>query len=289
MMLAMRALLSLGSCALAAAAVLPIMGAKMPNRVGPQPVSRAAEALIEASAIDPRRTVDAQLPPYSAVGKFKGSMVCTAAIVVHPRVIITAGHCITEKDGTIKTTNLLFRPGYQTGTDLGHFGAKVWAVGSKQNFKRQSVHDASQDWVILVLDRTPTGVEPFLLSNRSLATLKSREQDLLMLSYSNDIGDADVLNVDTTCSIRSLVWDVLVHDCRATFGSSGAPLLVRDQLRYALVGIHTGAMFASDGNGHIAKFIGNRAISSWMFTESLLALSHKLNREAPQEADSATY
>ncbi|MBX9826974.1 MAG: trypsin-like serine protease [Xanthobacteraceae bacterium] len=287
---AMRTLLPVGCFAIAGAMTLAIiMGARAPIGVGPQLVNRGAEAFAEASDAGIRRSVDARFPPYSAVGRFEGTMLCTAAIVLHPRIIITAGHCIADRDGTIKRSNLSFRPGYQAGTDLGRFKAKVWAVGSKQRFERQSVHDASQDWVILVLDETSKGVEPFPLSHHSFKTLKSHERKFLMPSYSNDIGDAEVLSVDPKCSIRDLVWDVLVHDCRAQYGSSGAPLLMRDRLGYAVIGIHTGSMFASDDGGHVAKFVGNRAIGSWMFTEALLALSRQLNGEVSHNLDSPTY
>ena len=142
----MRTLLPVGCSAIVGTMMLSIIiGAKAPIGVGSQLVNRGAEAFSEASDADTRRIVDARLPPYSAVGRFKGTMICTAAIVLHPRIIVTAGHCITEKDGTTRRSDLWFRPGYQAGTDLGRFETKVWAVGSKQSFKRQTVHDASQD------------------------------------------------------------------------------------------------------------------------------------------------
>src|SRR3990172_209619 len=106
---------------------------------------------VQLTSNERRLIVDAQRSPYSAIGKFRGTMTCTAAIVLHPRIVVTAGHCIKKNDGTLKTSNLLFQPGYQAGTDLGHFKATVWAVGSKQSSRQQSAHDASQDWVILVL------------------------------------------------------------------------------------------------------------------------------------------
>ncbi len=64
---------------------------------------------------------------------------------------------------------------------------------------------------------------------------------------------------------------------------------MRDRLGYAVIGIHTGSMFASDDGGHVAKFVGNRAIGSWMFTEALLALSRQLNGEVSHNLDSPTY
>lgn len=252
---------------------------------------RRSEAAVELANDESRHIVDARLHPYSAVGKFKGTMTCTAAVVLHPRIIITAAHCITERDGATKRSNLSFRLGYQAGTDLGRFEAKVWAVGSKQSFKPQSAQDAAQDWAILVLDRAPDGVRPFLLSHHSFETWKSFDRKILMPSYSNDIGAAEVLSVDPVCSVRDLVWNVFVHDCKASLGSSGAPLLIRDQLRdpvrYAVIGVHTGSMFASDEDGHVAEFIGNRAIGSWMFNEALQALSRRLNGDANHDVPSA--
>lgn len=244
---------------------------------------------VQFTGDDRRLIVDARHPPYSAIGKFRGSMTCTAAIVLHPRIIVTAGHCVTMNDGTLNQSNLLFQPGYQAKGDLGHFRATVWAVGSKQNFSQQSVHDASQDWAILVLDREPMGVQPYLLNGQSSDVLKSLKRQILMPSYSIDVADAERVSLDPACSIRKMAWDALVHDCRASFGSSGAPLLIRDGPRYAIVGIHTGSMFASDNEGHVGRFIGNRAISSGNFTEELLALSRRLNSDSIHDVASQTY
>jgi protease YdgD len=251
-------------------------------------IGHQAKAMV--ADVNLRRTVDPGLRPYAAVGRFRGTMLCTAAIVGHPRIILTAGHCVTEKDGSVRKSNLSFQLGYEAGTARGHFEAMVWAIGSKQNIKRQTVHDASQDWAILVLDRTPTGVQPFVLGYRhSIATLKALQRQFFMPSYSHDIGDAEFLSVDPACSVRDLMWEVLIHDCSGTFGSSGAPLLIEDRLQYAVAGIHTGAMFASDDAGHIAKFVGNRAIGSWTFAPSLLALVPQLNAEASRGVESPAY
>lgn len=237
---------------------------------------------------DRRLIVDARQPPYSAIGKFRGAMTCTAAIVLDPRTIVTAGHCITKSDGTLKLSDLSFRPAYQAGNDFGHFEATLWAAGSKQNFRRQSVHDASQDWAILVLDRRPPGVQPFLLTRLSFEALKSLGRQVVMPSYSIDVGNAELISVDPACSVRDMIWDALIHDCRASFGSSGAPLLIRYGPRYVIVGIHAGSMFASDNEGHIGKFVGYRAISSGIFLEELVALARHLNSDNIHDVASQT-
>ena len=238
---------------------------------------------------DHRLIVDAQHPPYSAIGKFRGTMTCTATIVLHPRIIVTASHCITNKDGTLKVSNLLFEPGYQAGADLGQFKATLWAVGSKQNFRQESVQEALQDWAIFVLYQAPAGAQPFLLSNQTFEALKSLGRQMLMPSYSIDVAEAERLSLDPACSVRDTAWGALVHDCRASFGSSGAPLLIRDGLRYAIVGIHTGSIYASDNKGRVGRLIGNRAITSEMFMEELLTLSRRLKSDGVHEIAAKTY
>ena len=284
---ATQAFVAWGGYLILAIMTLPVSATERSE--GPYSVGPQGEGSIERGDTDPRRIVDVRLPPYTAIGKFKGTMTCTAAIVLDPRIIVTAGHCVTDRNGTIKRSDLSFRLGYQGGTDLGRFEAILWAVGSNQSFKQQSVHEASQDWAILVLDRAPKDVHPFLLSHHSLEALKSLARQILMPSYSYDVGNAEVLSVDSACSVRDLLWEVLVHDCKGRLGSSGAPLLMRDGLRYTVIGIHTGAMFAGDEAGHVAKYIGNRAIGSWMFEARLLALSKRLNAETNSEAGSPAY
>lgn len=130
--------------------------------------------------------IDARQSPYAAVGRFDGTMTCTAAMVLHPRIIITAGHCIAERKRAPRPRYFSFQPGYQTEPDLGRFEAVVWAVGSLQKLKHQSAYEASNDWAILVLDRAPAGVRPFLLSHHSPDVLRSFERKMLLPSYSQD-------------------------------------------------------------------------------------------------------
>jgi protease YdgD len=284
-MIASQTLAALGGLGI----LLSTVWAEQPSRVSLQSMVLSGETVHNVTEVDHRRIVDARRSPYSAIGRFSGTMTCTAAIVLNPRIIVTAGHCITERDGTTRRSNLSFQPGYQTGTDLGRFRATVWAVGSKQSFTHESVQEASKDWVILVLDRTPAGVHPFSLSNHSLKALELLERQILLPAYSSDIANAQILSVDPACTVRASVWDSLIHTCTARPGSSGAPLLMREGAGYAVVGIHTASMFASDEAGHVTKFIGNQAISSWMFADTARALARQLDRPPLQTANTADY
>lgn len=139
------------------------------------------------------------------------------------------------------------------------------------------MHDASNDWVILLLDQAPDGIRPRQLGRPTATALKSLERQILVPSYARDVANADALTVDPASSIRDVVLEALVHDCRGLLGASGAPLLLRHRGWYAVVGIHSGAMVARDEERRTVKLIGNSAIGAWAFTDAVHALVQRLN------------
>jgi V8-like Glu-specific endopeptidase len=265
------------------------MWLELSSGIGLQLAAPADKASVSLSDGSHRQIVDARFAPYSAVGKFKGTMTCTAAMILDPRIIVTAAHCIMQKDGTIGRSNFSFQPGYQVGSNNAKFDATIWAVGSRQSVGHETLRDAARDWVILVLDRAPSGVQPFALSRRSIGTVELSELQLQLPAYSDDVADAEALSVGPVCAVRELVWDTLIHNCTAGQGSSGAPLLVREEHGYAIIGIQAASIFEGDQSGHIAKFVGSQAIGSWMFMKAALALSRQLNTQSVTTVNSGDY
>ena len=269
-------------------AVLATMLVHMPVVASPPIDEPAAADRLVGLAIDTkagadRRIVNARTPPYRAIGKLTGSMACTAAIVLHPRIVLTAAHCVTGNMSTLGRPGLLFRPAYQGGIGLGVFEARIWAMGSAQQLGEQSLHDASRDWAILLLKEKPADIRPLRLSSYTAGQLKSLRGGIVLPSYSFDMAKAQALSVDPSCSVRDAMWEVLVHDCEAAAGASGAPLLVRDDVWYAVVGIHSGAMLVDDGEHRPARPIGNSAISVERFAASLRQLLMQLDAEDDTE------
>jgi V8-like Glu-specific endopeptidase len=236
-----------------------------------------------------RQIVDARFAPYSAVGKFKGTMTCTAAMILDPRIIVTAAHCIMQRDGTIRRSNFSFQPGYQLGSNSAKFDATVWAVGSRQSVGHETVRDAARDWAILVLDRAPSHVQPFVFSRSSIATLDLPGLPLELPAYTEDVANAEALSVDPACAVSHVVWETLIHNCIAGRGSSGAPLLLREEHGYAIIGIQAASIFEGDESGHVVKLVGSQAIGSWMFMKAALALSRQLNTEPVTTVNSGDY
>src|SRR5260370_35303756 len=93
-MIASHALVVLGGLIV----MLPVALTELPSGFSLQSLVRRDATPRRATENDHRRIVDARRSPYSAIGKFKGTMTCTAAIVLNPRIIITAGPCAPEKE-----------------------------------------------------------------------------------------------------------------------------------------------------------------------------------------------
>lgn len=220
----------------------------------------------------------ADIFPYPSVGRFRGAMKCTAAIVLDARIIITAAHCVVRDDRPPGPTSFYFETARDAGAVFDRIEAKVWAIGTTKASRRQSTHDVLNDWAILVLEHAPATALPLRLGSTLLEPLNSYERRLSLPSYSINSSGAWVPTIDTACSPHPPISGVPTHDCKATYGSSGAPLLIRDRDWYAVAGIHTGSMFAAEDDGRVGGLIGNTAVSVQAFSDAMQVLVRRLNR-----------
>lgn len=229
---------------------------------------------------DSRYVVNARNPPYRSIGQLLGPMPCTGTVVLHPRIVLTAADCVIESGRVVRT--MLFRPGYQSGADLGDFQGRVVAVGSTVQLQRQSIHDASQDWAIILLNKRPPGIRPLDVAGYTPLELQSMRGRILLPGYSRDLAHGQALSIDPSCSIEGVKWEVFVHDCAAGVGALGAPLLVHEEGCYAVVGVNSGSMLVADRDSHM-RFAGRSAIGTWNFADRLRAILSRLNAEESSE------
>jgi protease YdgD len=186
-------------------------------------VLAAAGPLPGVGARDGRVLIDGTAPPWSAVARLQvpGVSRCTA-ILVGPTTALTAAHCLW-------------------GKRLGHFvppgSVHVLSRYAGGDFARHSV--AASYRIIPGFD--PARPDTDRATDVAVVTLaQSLGGDVLALAgaatpagtgamlggYNQD--RAEVIEADTSCHVIAASARLLAHDCAATHGTSGGPLLVRD-------------------------------------------------------------
>lgn len=160
---------------------------------------------------------------WDAVGRldFGDTGFCTATLVA-PSVVLTAAHCLYDKDtgALVDPATMEFRAGWRNGRAVAY--RKVtralphpdYVYGSGEKFDR-----VAHDLAVLELDQPIrlSSVEPFETDLRP-----QKGDDVGVVSYAQD--RSEVPSLQEVCSVVERQEAVLMLSCNVDFGSSGAPI-----------------------------------------------------------------
>ncbi|WP_270933722.1 trypsin-like serine peptidase [Falsiroseomonas oryzae] len=190
---------------------------------------------------DPRQAVDVREAPWHALGRVqRGGSLCTGALVA-PRTVLTAAHCLVGRNtrGLVEPEAVHFLLGYHMGRWRAEARVIRFVVGPGFDPARRRPGPEWADWALLTLDRplaTPDQVLPLM------AKAPAPRSALMIAGYQQD--RREVLLADTGCRLVGVAEvapgrQMLVHDCAATRGASGAPVLARgpDGQGWAVAGL----------------------------------------------------
>ncbi|WP_244560830.1 trypsin-like serine peptidase [Azospirillum oryzae] len=173
---------------------------------------------------DRRAPVDATAEPWRSIVRVQTNLAgrCTGALVGR-RTVVTAGHCLfnprTRRFLQASSLHVLF--GYDRGEFTRH--VTVARVATDPAYDPASATPmVAADWAVLTLSEpAPESVPSLALGAGQLPP----GTPAMLGGYSQD--RAQILMADRDCHLLGTSAGLLVHDCDATRGTSGGPLLVR--------------------------------------------------------------